>query len=136
RAEGELGYAFSDGRISFLPTSVPGASGLEGRNTAHVYTATGRIVFRPRRQNFFGLVGGGIVGHGGDFYSSTTSGKTKGAGVAGLGLHSYVTPQFGVDITAEVFLYSTSIVSVNFPTGQSKFQQDVVVTIGIPIPAR
>ncbi len=133
RVEGEGVYAFSDGRISYVPGGS--GSGLEQRGDAHVYMFTGRAVFRPRRQNFFGLAGGGIVGRGGDFYSASEQ-SVRAAAVLGLGLHSSVTQAFGVDIVAEVFLYNTRFTSVNFPTPVSKFQQDVLVTVGIPLPGR
>ena len=133
RVEVEGLYAFSDGRISYIPGGT--GSGLEQRGDAYVYTLTGRAVFRPRRQNFFGLAGGGIVGRGGDFYSASEQ-SIRPAAVVGVGLDSSVTQAFGVDIVAEVLLYNTRFTSVNFPTPVSKFQQDILVTIGVPLPGR
>jgi hypothetical protein len=134
RLEGEFGWAFSSGRVSYAAAVAPD-NPLNARASAHVYMATGRLVIRPRRRNFFGLIGGGIVGHGGDAWKAADQ-SVRPAGVAGLGLHSSVSPSFGVDIQAEVFLYNMSYTSPTVTTAQSKFQQDVVVSIGVPIPGR
>jgi len=133
RAEGELGFAFSYGRLAELPRANPDA-GLTARSKGHMYLASARAVFRPRRQNFYGLAGLGLVGRGGKFWETADPG-TKVAGVLGFGVRAAVSPAFSLNFSAEAYLYSFGYESQGVSTG-SKFQQDIIVAIGIPIGAR
>jgi hypothetical protein len=83
----------------------------------------------PRRSNLFLLFGPGIVRRGGDAWKGVKKKDiTDFGGVVGLGVRANVTPRFRLNITAESYLYS-------FDGGgpDSKFQSDLLVSIGVPI---
>ena len=134
RLEGEFGWAFSSGRVAEIPTANPDAS-IESRATGHVFEATIRARLQPRRQNIFGILGAGLVGRGGAVWKDAKQ-SAKVAGVVGFGLHAAVNPSLSVEVGAEALLYSMSFTSASVPVAQSKFQQDILVWIGIPIPGR
>jgi len=95
-------------------------------------------VLRPRRSNLSLLAGPLLVVHGGDAWNGADK-KTSVGGVVGFGLRANVTPKFAVNIRGEVNLYqfdpdnSDDNLAGFFP---GAFQQDVVVSIGIPIGGR
>jgi hypothetical protein len=135
RAEAEFAYAFSKVRISQIPTASP-TSALSNRPSAHVYFGSARAVFRPHRSNFYMLAGGGLVGRGGEAFTTVTSSKTRLAGVLGVGLRAPVTPGFDLNFGAEMYLYGFSYTSPSSPTAVSRFQSDLLVTVGFPISLR
>lgn len=134
RAEGEVAYALSDGSQTARPRDFP-ESGLGTTSNAHVILASARAVFRPRRQNFFGLAGLGVVARGGTFWDNADQ-SARLAGVVGFGVRAAVSPQLSLTFTAEAYLYSFNYSSSNVPNSDSKFQQDIVVSVGVPIGAR
>jgi outer membrane protein with beta-barrel domain len=134
RAEGEVAYALSDGQLTARPRDFP-ESQLGATADAHVLLASARAVYRPRRQNFFGLAGIGVVTRGGDFWEDADQ-SARVAGVVGLGVRAAVSPGLSLVFTAEAYLYSFSYSSSNVPNSENKFQQDLVVSVGVPIGAR
>ena len=96
--------------------------------------ANGRVVYSLPRSNLYLLGGAGIVQRGGDFWDlSEDPQKTSIGGVLGAGVRAAVTPRFALDVALEANLYSID------PDGDetafdSKFQQDFLIVIGIPIP--
>ena len=134
RAEGSFGFAFSNGRLDQRPRVNPEAGfGVSG--DGHVYMLSARALIRPRRQNFYGIAGLGVVGRGGKFWENADQGARL-AGVIGFGVRAAVSPRLSLNFSAEAFLYSFSYSSANVPNSDSKFQQDIVVAVGIPIGAR
>ena len=134
RAEGALGFAFSNGRLDQRPRLDPDAGfGVSG--DGHVYMVSARALIRPRRQNFYGIAGLGLVGRGGEFWEDADQ-SARLAGVVGFGVRAAVSPRLSLNFSAEAFLYSFSYSSSSVPNSGSKFQQDIVVSVGIPIGAR
>ena len=94
------------------------------------------LKFRPPRSNFFLLVGPSLVYRGGDAWQGyTSSEKTSFGGVVGLGVIARVAPKFALEIQADIHGYAFD------PDGSStdfgkKFRPDLVVKVGVPIPAR
>ncbi len=134
RAEGAFGFAFSNGRLDQRPRTSPEA-GFGVSADAHVYLLSARALIRPRRQNFYGIAGVGLVGRGGDFWEGADQ-SARVAGVVGFGVRAAVSPRLSLNFSAEAFLYSFSFSSSNVPNTESKFQQDIVVAVGIPIGTR
>jgi hypothetical protein len=134
RAEGSFGFAFSNGRLDQRPRLDPDA-GFGVSANGHVYMLSARALIRPRRQNFYGIAGLGLVGRGGDFWE-TADQSARVAGVIGFGVRAAVSPRLSLNFSAEAFLYSFSYSSANIPNSDSKFQQDIVVSVGIPIGTR
>ena len=134
RVEGAFSYASSEGRVSEVPAANPDAA-VDSRASAHVYSATVRARFQPRRQNIFAILGAGIVGRGGEAWKAASQ-SPRAAGVVGFGLHAAVNSSFALEVGAEALLYNMSFTSASVPVAQSKFQQDIVVWIGVPIPGR
>lgn len=126
--EGEFAYAMSGLSI----TEEDGvASGIDGgiSQNGNVMFGSFRAVYSPRRSNLFVLVGPAVVTRGGDAWDGVDKGDiTDFGGVVGLGIRANVTPRFRLNITAESYLYS-------FDGGgpDSKFQSDILVSIGVPI---
>jgi hypothetical protein len=134
RVEGELGLGFSDASVSQIPRDSPGA-GLTFRQDARVYLASARALVRPRRQNFYGIVGAGVVARGGEAWENVDQ-SAKAAGVLGFGVRAAVNPSLSLNFTAEAYLYSFSFSSNQVPNSESKLQADLVVGVGIPIATR
>jgi hypothetical protein len=134
RAEGSFGFAFSNGRLDQRPRLDPDA-GFGVSADGHVYMLSARALIRPRRQNFYGIAGLGLVGRGGDFWENADQ-SARVAGVIGFGVRAAVSPRLSLNFSAEAFLYSFSYSSANIPNSDSKFQQDIVVWVDIPIGMR
>lgn len=130
--QGEFSYVPSG--VRFTEQDALGA-GIDGGLAADGYLLFGsiRAVVSPRRSNLYFLIGPGLVKRGGDdAWGGFDSGDLIDfGGVAGFGIRANVTPKFRLNLTAETYLYSLD------PDGSggndSKFQADVLVTVGIPI---
>jgi hypothetical protein len=130
--EGEFAYAPSG--VRFTEQDALG-SGVDGGLAADGYLLFGslRAVLSPRRSNLFFLLGPAVVKRGGDdAWGGFDSGDLVDfGGVGGFGIRANVTPRFRLNFTAETYLYSLD------PDGSggndSKFQADVLVTVGVPI---
>jgi hypothetical protein len=125
--EGEFAFALSGVRFTEqdIGTGVDGGVSQDG-NIIH---GSIRAVVSPRRSNLFLLAGPAIVKRGGDFWSDFDAGDiTDFGGVVGFGFRANVTPRFRVNFIAESYLYS-------FDGGadESKFQADLLVSLGVPI---
>lgn len=136
RVEGELAYAPSYARLSQIPRVEPYPT-LGTRAKASVFMASARAVFRPRRSNFFGTAGLGIVGRSGEFWDDQDADPpTRLAGVLGVGVRAAVSPKLTLVFSAETYLYSFSVESLNLRESDSRFQSDVLFSVGVPIGTR
>lgn len=111
------------------------ASGLgTADTTADVVLGTARIVARLNHPDastgFLAGVGLGIVAHGGDAYDGVTGTTDLGASVM-FGVRSVIGPHLTVRLELEDYLYSASF-GPN-PSTDSKFQHDLVVSLGLGI---
>ncbi len=128
--EGAGSIAWSGTKFtSTNPTSTPVSVSLSG----YLISASGRLLYRPARTNFYLLIGGGIVSHGGDTWNfSGITGKTDPAAVVGFGARASVTPKIALTVNVESYLYAFD------PDGtgteyESKLQPDIYVSIGVPV---
>jgi hypothetical protein len=100
--------------------------------------ASGRLTYHPSRSNFRLIGGVGYMKRGGDawdeanFSPGATFDKSIIGGVVGFGARANVTPRFSLDLDVEGFLYSSDA-DEGGTTFTAKFQQDILVSIGIPI---
>jgi hypothetical protein len=125
--EGEFAYSPSGVRYTEkdIGSGIDGGAAFDGNL---VYGSV-RAVITPRRSNLFLLAGPAIVHRGGDAWSGYSD-LTDFGGVAGFGIRANVTPKFRINLTAETYLYSLNVSGVNT---KSKFQSDLLVTVGVPI---
>ncbi len=112
----------------------PSFGGLSFSSPGNILSANGRVLFRPARTNLHFVVGAGIVRRGGDAWKGGEE-LTKPAGILGVGVRAAVTPRFALNVTVEVSLYSFDP-DASQPENASKFQSDVLVSIGVPIALR
>lgn len=125
--EGEFTYSLSGVRFTENNLIGPGLDGGLAQDGNIIFGSV-RGVISPRRSNLFLLAGPAIIKRGGDAWSgSKSSDVTDFGGVLGLGFRANVTPRFRVNFTAESYLYSFS------GGNESKFQSDLLVSLGIPI---
>lgn len=126
--EGEFSYTLSGVRFTENDLLGPGLDGGVAQDGSIIHGSI-RGVLSPRRSNLYLLAGPAIVRRGGEAWDGLDgSDVTDFGGVVGLGVRANVTPRFRLNITAESYLYS-------FDGGgnDSKFQADVLVSIGVPI---
>ena len=128
-AEGSVSYVWSGTTI----TSKDGSGGSPGLLKGNIIYANGRVRFTPRRSNLYFLGGAGIVKRGGPTWSGGNKTLTSAAGVIGAGVRAHVTPAFALDVGAEVNLYNANMDKGGTTSYTNKFQQDVLITIGVPI---
>ncbi|HKG92423.1 MAG TPA: outer membrane beta-barrel protein [Gemmatimonadaceae bacterium] len=132
--EGSVAYVWSGTRVdvedrSGDPDAFNNSIGISG----NLLYASGRLRFTPRRSNLYLLAGGGIVKRGGKTWDLQGEKQlTSPMGVLGAGIRAQVTPSFGLDVSAEVNLYNTDP-DKSGEDYKGKFQQDVLITIGMPI---
>ncbi len=124
--EGEFAYALSGLIITENDIGGNNIDGGISQDGSIIYGSL-RAVVSPKRSNLFLLAGPAIISRGGDAWDGVDD-ITDFGGVIGFGFRANVTPRFRVNFTAESYLYS-------FQTGQSdsKFQSDLLVSLGIPI---
>ena len=111
------------------------ASGLGTADTsAEVILGTARLVARLNRPDaatgFLAGVGFGVVSHGGDAYNGATGTTDLGASVM-FGVRSEIGAHLAVRLEVEDYLYSASFGPS--PNTDSKFQHDLVVSLGLGI---
>jgi hypothetical protein len=126
--EGEFTFATSGLAATEKDAFGPGLDGGLSQDGNIIYGSL-RAVISPRRSNLYLLAGPAIVKRGGDAWKGVKSSDiTDFGGVVGFGFRANVTPRFRVNFTAESYLYS-------FDGGgpDSKFQSDLLVSLGIPI---
>lgn len=126
--EGE--FTFTQSGLSILEEDAFG-DGLDGgvSQDGNIIFGSIRAVISPARSNLFLLAGPAIIKRGGDAWEGVDSEDlTDFGGVVGFGIRANVTPRFRLNLTAETYLHS-------FQAGESdsKFQSDVLVSVGIPI---
>jgi len=132
--EGQVAYTPSGRQVSFKPNVSIFGFYLRG----HELLASGRLAFHPRRSNFRLIAGVGYLARGGDgwdeknFPAGVKFDKSIIGGVAGFGARANLTPHLSLDLDVEAFMYSSDA-DLNGPTFKSKFQQDILVSIGVPI---
>jgi hypothetical protein len=126
--EGE--FAYTPSGLSILEEDAFG-DGLDGGVSQDGYNMYGslRAVFTPARSNLFLIAGPALVKKGGDAWEGIDTGDlTDFGGVVGFGIRANVTPRFRLNLTAESYLYSFQVEGAD-----SKFQSDILVSVGIPI---
>ena len=134
--EGQIAYNNSGREAS--PDTGFGGIYLKG----NILMLSGRLTYHPRRSNFRGIFGFGYQKRGGDAWDENNFTAFKAAGgkfdksivggVLGFGARANVTPRFGLDLDVEAFLYSSDA-DQKSTLFKSKFQQDILVSIGVPI---
>lgn len=131
--EGQAAYNGS-GRQATSDTGVFGFN-LKG----HEFMASGRFTYNPRRSNFRLIGGVGFLSRGGDAWNEANFPNFTGkfdksiiGGVVGFGARANLTPHLSLDLDVEAFLFSSDA-DQGDTTFKSKFQQDILVAIGIPI---
>jgi len=125
--EGEFSYSLSGVRFNEENISNNIAGGLA--QDGSIIHGSVRAVVSPRRSNLFLLAGPAIIRRGGDAWDGAKSSDiTDFGGVVGFGFRANVTPRFRVNFTAESYLYSFNGSGVG-----SKFQSDLLVSLGVPI---
>ncbi|HTS89058.1 MAG TPA: outer membrane beta-barrel protein [Gemmatimonadales bacterium] len=132
--EGQVVYA-TVGR-----DAVPDSGSVVGAFIkGNVVMASGRFTYHPRRSNFRGILGVGYQHRGGDAWDESKFSGFTGkfdhsivGAVVGFGARANLTPHFAMDLDVEGFLYSSDA-DQSQTLFKSKFQQDILVTIGIPI---
>lgn len=124
--EGEFAYSMSGVTIEEDDIGGNNINGGISQDGSIIYGSV-RAVVSPRRSNLFLLAGPAVISRGGDAWDGVDE-TTDFGGVVGFGFRANVTPRFRVNFTAESYLYS-------FQTGNSdsKFQSDILVSLGIPI---
>jgi opacity protein-like surface antigen len=142
--EGAVNYAWTGIQTSF--PDEPSAVG-QGKLDGTMLTATGRIVYRPRRSNVYLLAGGGYMKVSGDAWNDdvnddgikdfdvTTSNFT---GVVGVGVRAQVAPKFAIDVGVESNLYSVDRIdpaagNTSPDIYDKEFLANIIVTVGVPI---
>lgn len=126
--EGE--FAFTQSGLSILEEDAFG-DGLDGgvSQDGNIMYGSIRAVISPARSNLFLIAGPAYIHRGGDAWEGVDSEDLNDfGGVVGLGIRANVTPRFRLNLTAETYLYSFQV-----GNAESKFQSDVLVSIGIPI---
>ena len=124
--EGEFAYSMSGVTIEEEDIGGNGINGGISQDGSIIYGSL-RAVINPRRSNLFLLAGPAVIARGGDAWDGV-DGTTDFGGVVGFGFRANVTPRFRVNFTAESYLYSFSTEG-----SDSKFQSDILVSLGIPI---
>ncbi len=122
-----------EGAVTFTPSgsNITGATN-QGFSGSIVF-ASARARLAAPRTNLYGLAGVGLVKRGGEAWNAPGfTSLTNLAGVLGFGTRAEVSPAVRIDVRAELQLYSVD------PDGdgtayQSKLQQDLIVTLGVPI---
>jgi hypothetical protein len=126
--EGEFTFAMSGVRLTENDLFGPDLDGGLAQDGNVIYGSL-RGVFTPRRSNLILVAGPAIIRRGGEAWDGVDgSDITDFGGVAGLGFRANVTPRFRVNFLAETYLYS-----FDGGTGNSKFQADLLFSLGVPI---
>jgi hypothetical protein len=133
--EGSFGYTTSD--VSFPYFDETAGAFVENafyNFESNIILGSGRLVLQPARSNLRIFAGAGVVRRGGSAWEGL-DGLTSIAGTLGLGVRAAVTPRIALDITVEGWLYSFDLQPTDGSEDiyASAFQQDVLVTVGIPI---
>jgi len=121
------------------------ASKIDYALAGNMTLASARLILTPRRANYYGIVGGGVMHRGGRAWDpsiwtvpSTQYNTTSPAGILGLGLRAPVSPSLSLDASAELHLHGGDLVKSGFAFSDAKYtagglQSDLIVTIGVPI---
>lgn len=126
--EGEFTYALSGVSITETDGVAAGTDGGIAQD-GHLMFGSLRAVVSPRRSNLFLLAGPAVITRGGDGWKGVKkSDITDFGGVVGFGFRANVTPHVRINFTLESYLYS-----FNGGGDKSKFQSDLLASLGIPI---
>jgi hypothetical protein len=114
----------------------------------HTVALDGRVLLRPRRSNWFGIVGVGYNMRGGRAWDEslwstvsedpTVYNKNNIAAILGLGLRAAASPRIQTEVTAELRINVGDRVKEGFALTNSPFenkspQLELVLTAGIPL---
>ncbi len=150
--EGSFTFALSDGETSLaadilgvsVEGDVCGVVTLDGEDIptgaecdSNVLYASAKALYRviPQPGGMLSIhLGGGpaLISRGGDFWDGI-DGTTDIGGVLNVGATFDVSPQVGIRLDAEDYLYSAKFEVDNAEVGDSKFQNDLFFTGGIVI---
>jgi outer membrane protein with beta-barrel domain len=125
-----------EGAFAFAPsgTNVTSATEVNQGFSGTLIFASARGRFALPRTNVYGLAGVGIVRRGGEAWQASQFTKlTNIAGIVGFGARAEISPRVRLDVKAELQFYSFDPDGSAGTTYESKMQQDVIVTVGIPI---
>lgn len=131
--EGQVAFN-SSGRQANPTDNSPAGFYLKGNEVL----ASGRFTYHPRRSNFRLIGGVGYMKRGGDGWDESKFGggftfdKSIIGGVVGFGAQANLTARLSLDLDVEAFLYSSDA-DQDATTFVSKFQSDILVSIGVPI---
>jgi hypothetical protein len=140
--EGNFAYALSDGE---LEAAEPGGTFTdlcaEDPQSCNATVWLGSVkglyrVFVNDQWSIHFAGGGALIGRGGDFYEEASETLDFG-GVLGVGATVEVSPQIGIAIDVEdyIYSYSATIESTDIGTVEtgSKLQNDLILTAGLVI---
>lgn len=125
-----------EAQASYIFTGVvvknTGFVNFEPATDSYLLMTNARVLFQPRRTNLFFSLGAGVVRRGGDAFNVPgLDDKTHIGGIAGVGIRTRVTPNWGFRLGVEMHVYDTNIDGDNVYY-QERRQRDVIVTIGVP----
>jgi len=132
------GPYYVEGSVAYSTSgTVPYSGSANQALPGHLAFANVRLIYRggfnPGMSNMHFFAGGGIVNRGGEAWSfDGASSLTNAAGVAGLGVRTQVGLKLSFDLAAEVHVYKADPDS-DRDYYSPRWQQDVLVRIGIPI---
>lgn len=134
-----------EGQVAFTPSGRQASpdTGIAGFYLkGSELLASGRISYNPRRSNFRLIGGVGYMHRGGAGWNEanfptfqSSGGKFDHSiigGILGFGARANLTPHLSLDLDVEAFLYSSDADKAG-TTFTAKFQQDILVAIGVPI---
>lgn len=130
--EASFGYAPSKLKTDFSITGIGSGTDETGGS---VMLINGRLLLglgpQTRNAAWHFIVGGGAIIRGGDAWSGV-DGKTDIGGAVGIGARFKAGPAVSIRADAEDNLYSAKF-DISGTESNSKFQNDIVVTLGVAI---
>lgn len=130
-------YSTADQVDQFPDRSASSGNALGYSYPANATMGSLRFAYRPRRSNLRLFAGVSNVAFGGDVYDVAAYNYTKKStvgGVAGFGVRAQATRSLALDIGVEAYLHNLDRGDGPWPIAlKSKFQQEVLVTVGVPI---
>jgi hypothetical protein len=132
----EAAGTFTPSRIEVSAQDTTGFA-LAASAKGNILIAGARLLYRPSRTNLHLILGGGIVHRGGDLWKQAHDSAgvktTSPTGIIGIAVRAAVTPKFALSIAAEDHIYSFDPKDVLAGNPGSKLQNDLLITIGVPI---
>ncbi len=135
--EGSFVFALSDGELKVVGSALGESFDESVDDDANVWLGSLKVLYRfvPQPDAIWAIhIGGGpaIIGRGGDVWEDT-DGTTDFGGVLNVGAIFDVSPQVGIRLDVEDYIYSAKFEVEGEELGDSKFQNDLLFTGGIVI---